>query len=257
MPAGEPQAESGAAAGVAVKRQVRAERAPGQTFEAAAIGRGFRRTFRYADDLFETLREYTLGAGPAFGVSLAWFPTARLGVAGEIATSVGLDSQTTEGIEFPTRALHAVVGLRVRHPLGRHELRFALDGGLQDFTVDDAADMTPRPAIPNVAYRFARLGAEVRLALTESLQAGAGAGYRYILSSGEIEEDDFFPRLSVHGVDASAWLGYRLGANLEARIGLAVERYFYAMNPEPGDPLVAGGAVDQYVSGHAAAVYRF
>jgi len=34
-------------------------------------------------------------------------------------------------------------------------------------------------------------------------------------------------------------------------------RYFYAMNPKPGDPLIAGGALDEYVTLTAALAVRF
>ncbi|MBL9016862.1 MAG: hypothetical protein JNL83_21925, partial [Myxococcales bacterium] len=36
---------------------------------------------------------------------------------------------------------------------------------------------------------------------------------------------------------------------LDVQARLDLRRYFFAMNPEPGDPWIAGGATDQYFGG--------
>ena len=69
-------------------------------------------------------------------------------------------------------------------------------------------------------------------------------------------KDVFFPYSSVAGVDASAYVGYRLAPNMEARLVFDWRRYFSSMNCNTTnmnceDRFTAGGAVDQYISGSA------
>jgi len=52
-------------------------------------------------------------------------------------------------------------------------------------------------------------------------------------------------------------VGYELDAGLEIRLGFDVRRYFFSMNPEVGDPFIAGGALDQYLGYTLGIAYRY
>jgi hypothetical protein len=76
----------------------------------------------------------------------------------------------------------------------------------------------------------------------------AYAGYLFVLSAGEITSPEYFPRANANGVEAGLGLGVQLLGTVEARLNVDARRYIFGLNPEPGDPLVAGGAADDYLS---------
>jgi hypothetical protein len=60
----------------------------------------------------------------------------------------------------------------------------------------------------------------------------------------------------VGGIDAALGAALPLGSGgFELQGLLRYFRYFYAMNPEPGDALVAGGALDQFFTFQVGAAY--
>ena len=59
----------------------------------------------------------------------------------------------------------------------------------------------------------------------------------------------WFPRATGAGLDAGAMLTFHAKPWLELYARVDLRRYFFAMNPEVGDPWIAGGATDQYVGG--------
>lgn len=217
----------------------------------------FARNFSYNDDLFGRLRPYTLSGAPAIALQGVWYPgahftqgiAANLGLAFDVELGLGLESSDASGATFPTSALEAGGALRWRIPFGAaSELAVSAGGGVQQFSVDPA-DTGASPELPSVGYGFVRAGVDARIALPANLAVVAGLGYRQVLSAGEITEDDWFPRASAGGVDGRIGLGYAIVDALEARVSVFGRRYFYAMDPEPGDARVAGGALDQYFGG--------
>jgi hypothetical protein len=164
-------------------------------------------------------------------------------------------SRTNDETAFPTESSEWAIGGRVRQPLAGINLLFEADVGSQRFKIGDSYAME-KPDIPSVRYRYLRGGASTTFPVAGGMSVGIRAGYRYVMSAGEIEQDEFFPRLSVGGVDGALWLAYDLGAHWQVYLGADIERYFYSMNPEPGDPLVAGGAIDQFIGGRFGLAYR-
>jgi hypothetical protein len=57
-------------------------------------------------------------------------------------------------------------------------------------------------------------------------------------------------------MDLGAGAGYALGSSLEADVSLGLRRYGWDMKVLPGDTLIAGGAIDQYLSVTVGLVYR-
>jgi hypothetical protein len=84
-----------------------------------------------------------------------------------------------------------------------------------------------------------------------------GASYLHILAMGELREA-YFRRSTGHGGEGSAGVAFRLSflEGLEARITADLRRYVFAMNSQPGDEHVAGGAVDQYIGINLSFGYR-
>ena len=72
--------------------------------------------------------------------------------------------------------------------------------------------------------------------------------------AGDIHGQDWFPNGSAGAADARARLTF-LVTRVAIHAGVGWTRYFHAFNPEPGDALVAGGAVDQYLTAHVAVGY--
>jgi hypothetical protein len=120
---------------------------------------------------------------------------------------------------------------------GEHAFWFVSGGGADRSQLE----------IPNIAYQFVRGGLDFRVAVTPELSLGAGAGYRHVLNQGG-PINKTFPHLTVAGVDASVRAAYAFTGSIEARVQGDVRRYFYDMHSIRGDAMIAGGAVDQYLS---------
>lgn len=230
------------------------------------VGASFRvlgRNLSYNDDLFGGLRPYDLAGAPMLRLEGAWFPGQG---AGGVASWFGLEvladlalgvaSSDGAGRSFGTSAFALVGGARVRIPIGGHALGVSLGGGLDSFTISDAEDGTA-PGIPAADYAFLRAGVDGKLAITPALSVQLGAGWRQVLSPGEISSDAWFPNASVAGVDARVRGGYELLSGLEVQVDFELKRYFSSFDPQPGDFPVAGGAVDQFWSAALGATYRF
>jgi hypothetical protein len=241
----------------------RAEPTTGKRWLELGLGaRGFSRNLRYHQDLAPTLRPYELGLGPAIVADLAFYPlalavdgpAADIGLVAQFEQAVGTSSQVAPDGTYPNGAMFATSmqeisgGLRYRIPVGGSQIGIAATGGQHAFffTGGDGADRS-QLLIPNAIYRFVRGGVDARLALTPDFYLAAGAGYRHILNgAGPIR--DYFPHLTVAGVDAQVGLGYRMTPTMEARVQGDIRRYFYDMHSVAGDAWLAGGAVDQYLS---------
>jgi hypothetical protein len=220
----------------------------------------FTRRMRYTDDVFKELHGYDSSLVPAARLDLRWYPSAHLaagvpahvGLAASYERGFLLKSKAPNGDQLDTSTQEWMVGLRGRIPLAPHELGVEALYGAHSFSVDDDPAV---PLLPDVRYRFLRFGLDGR-ARIGALSAGGRLGYRSVQSSGDIGTGRWFPNLDVGGVDAAAFAGYALSADLDIVAGVTYRRYFYTLNPEPGDLHVAGGALDQYMSGFAGVVYR-
>ncbi|MBN8232496.1 hypothetical protein JYK02_33770 [Corallococcus macrosporus] len=226
----------------------------------------FGRSLRYKDDVFGVLRPYTLGkdvggvalpGAPQFAGDVTVYPLApfqkgalaRLGLTGSIDQSFGLKSTGSTGaVSYPTTAREWTAGLRYVMPFGQADrYGFEVTGtyGMNTFRID-AVDGERPLDLPNVEYKTAGLGLGLRAALSEKFDFNFRLGYQHPLDSGELSSDTWFPRMSAGAVTGSATLAYRLNRILDVRLKADLRRYFFKFNPEPGDPYVAGGAVDQY-----------
>jgi hypothetical protein len=216
------------------------------------------RSFTYKDDLYQELQGYSLSAAAQPAAELTWMPLfgGHLGVTGHVAASIGLQSKASDGTSYPTQALAWGAGLRWRFFLGEQsELGIGVRYEHQGFTTSGTAS-SPKPDLPDVKYSAVAGGLDLRLSLFGPVSFLAGGGYRYLLSVGEIGSAAWFPHQSSQGVDAMVGFGVALGRAFEIRIQGQFQRYGFSFNPEPGDPRVAGGATDTYLSGGLSLAWR-
>jgi len=234
----------------------------GRWLELAVGARGFSRNLAYYDQVSPGLREYQLAMGPAVVANIAFYPlalassgpAAGIGIVADVEQSVATQSQlaadTTfpSGATFPTSMHEFAGGLRYRIPVASSQIGLAVTGGEHAFWfVSGGGADRNQLEIPNIAYQFVRGGIDVRVAVTPELSLGAGAGYRHVLNQGG-PINKTFPHLTVAGVDANVRAAYAFTGSIEARLQADVRRYFYDMHSIRGDTLIAGGAVDQYLS---------
>jgi hypothetical protein len=67
-----------------------------------------------------------------------------------------------------------------------------------------------------------------------------------VFSLGSIGTYLWFPEAKANGMDAGLMFGFAIPKGFEVRLGADYRRYGFSLNPVPGDPYVAGGALDQY-----------
>lgn len=223
----------------------------------ASIGvRGFSRRLRYSDDIFGVLSKYTLPFWPAGVLAVDWYPASHfttgwltyLGLTAQLELSAGIKSSTATGDTFKTTYTSFLIGPKFRYPIGRAEVVGSIAYGGQSFGFTPTTDSGAAPLLPDVSYKFLRFGASGRVPVSERFAVGAGLGYLAVTGTGELGSAAFFPRISGGGFDLGLFGSYAMTNRLDLRLGFDFRRYFFSMNPEVGDPLIAGGATDQYVS---------
>jgi hypothetical protein len=209
------------------------------------------RQLRYVDDWAtdgNTVRDYDLVAN-AIGVSVAARPLlavpAELYARGELVIGVS-GSQGPDDEVYSTRSSEIQLGALLGGTLGRVNAGIAIAAGQHSFTIAD--EMSTRgELVPDTRYRYVRLGGAVGVPLGSRVNVTADAGYRMLTTSGDLASTTWFPWATGDGVDASLGVDVRVTQTIHAYVRGSVRRYFFAMNPEPGDALVVGGAIDQYL----------
>jgi hypothetical protein len=234
------------------------------TLDATVGFRAFGRSLWFTDDFFQRLRPYRLTLAPAAVVALEWYPAAAsrgpaswfgLVLGGEYG--FGFSSADAQGRAYATAAYGFSAGVRARRTLGRAELGLTVAYVHQVFAIDrGTAEQAPPEGIPNVAYQSVRLGLSARIRLATRFALTAATSYLAVVSAGEIDGPDYFPRSFVGGVEASLGAAVPIARGFEARADLAWRRYFHDMNVVPGDRLVAGGAADDFYAATLGVAFR-
>jgi hypothetical protein len=235
--------------------------------EATAIGvvrAGFEvgsREFSYVDRLTPTLRSYSLFAAPLAVVEGELYPLARagvpilkdLGATLDYAMAFGVSSSDASGDSVNTAWSSFDAGARERIRLGPSVL-LGLHGGYGENSFIFSGALGTTAELPSVRYRFVRGGADARVALG-SLSFQAYGSYLGVLSSGPI--GTYFQRATIGGIEGRVGATQAIGHGFELSLEVAYERFFYTLNPQPGDHYVAGGALDQMAFGSVGAAYVF
>ena len=230
-----------------------------QPFELQLGGGVLSRRLAYRDDLFHALRGYALRAAPLGTLSGRWYPGAHLtngigahiGFEGSFEQGLLFDSLDSGGRSHDSDAWGYSLAARLRQPSGAHQLGAALGYREQAFSVEGGDLPSGEGAVPGVTYRQLVAAVDARfvfgpVAIDGRLEAA------HVLSAGEMGDTNWFPRATGNRVSAMLELAYAFGGALAVTAGVELRRYFFDLDPEPGDPFVAGGAIDQYLIGRAA-----
>jgi hypothetical protein len=219
------------------------------------------RHFSYVDRLTTTLRSYDLLAAPLVGVDGAVYPLARtrvavlkdLGITGDYRLAFALSSSDSSGASVSTSWSAFDVGARERIHLNDSAVLGVHGGyGQNDYTFSGALGQGAK--LPDASYHFVSGGIDADLALAR-LSLYVSASYLGVLSTGTV--GTYFPRATVGGVEGALGAAYAIVGGLEVSIEVAYTRFFYSMNPQPGDAYVAGGALDQMGQGAVGVGYVF
>ena len=229
-------------------------------FDISLGGRVIRRTLKYNQDIRGDLRGYTLNAAPGIGLRLRWYPgahfvsnwPAHFGIDIEYERIFDFNSTRQDGVEFPSESKSFGVGLRWRYPHKWLQPSAIVGYGAHSFAVLIAGPATPgvdnTPLVPQVKYRFIRLGGELRMDI-KWFKVIVNAAYLFVFDTGGISSKIWFPRDKAGGMEAGLLLGFGLPAGFEIRGGIDYRRYFHDLRPDSNNnpPWVAGGALDQYL----------
>jgi hypothetical protein len=226
------------------------------------VGVGFKefaRQFGYTDDIFNRLSTYKLPLGPALALDAEAYPAAffargplaNIGLMAYFDYAVGISSKAADGTKYGTQALNLKFSLTYRLPIGPLQINPFV--GYTDQTYGITSNTGVKPNIPSVAYGGLRGGLQIRAIIFGPVFAQIAFAGQYVLSSGEIST--YFPHLKVGGLDSQFAVGVSLFKRLEVKLQGDYTRFWYSMNPVPGDANVAGGALDIYGSGMAVASF--
>ena len=235
-------------------------------FELEAGPRVVHRNFDFNDPLANynasVMRPYSynLPAGPAPFVEVGLYPGAfagrgiasRIGLVGRYEKLIGTKTEVAQGPMLSTVGQEFEVGARGRWPLGQDEVGLTATYGQHSFHVSQTdPGPTTNAIVPNVDYTFVRVGLDGRLALGP-VSLGAHAGTRFVTDTGPLGKT-WFPSTKTTTVEAGVSGTYQLTPLLGVVAGVDFLRYAFNFNPVPTtNAVVAGGAVDQYISGYLA-----
>ena len=242
-------------------------------FDVTAGLRPIHRTFEFHDTLadnrpneFFQLLKYELPLGPALFIDVNWYPGSHfakgpaewVGITGGYERTFATQSIYNEGKAneqtLKTDSQQWYVGGRFRLPLGAHQLGASATYGQHTFILEgDNANAL----IPDVKYTNIRVGVDGMFRFGEFL-AGARVGKRFVTSTGPLQSS-WFNKVKTDSLEAGVTLGYRLISSLDLVAGFDWLRYAFDFNPVAPRPAglgqesyVAGGAVDEYLTGHIA-----
>lgn len=205
----------------------------------------------WKDDLFGTLRDYSLPAAPIAGGELTVYPgavftrgrAAWIGLAARVEALIGVDSRRSQhGDSLPTRAGGFSTALRLRAPLSFGAAW--VDAGLagRTFVIDGAGSTDPD--FPSVRFLGPRFGLGAELALPAHLALAARAGASLWTTGGEIASSAWFPAAQSWGIDTGLRLRWALPRGFAPYADLGWSRDLVALHPQVGAARVAGGAAE-------------
>ncbi|HKP64498.1 MAG TPA: hypothetical protein VJV78_47500 [Polyangiales bacterium] len=226
------------------------------------------RNFEYNDPM-PGLRKYGMRVSPNLSLRLRWYPVAHfedggvlpnigLDLRGELL--VGVTSTNRAGQKFSTNSHTLGVGLRGRLPISTVELGAIAGYGVHSFSLEGTSKA--EPDVPSTGYGFLRFGADMRWKFYDPVYMGLEAAYLVTVTHGEISDSEWFPHVSGDGVEAELQFGWTVSRAFGFEASFGIQRYFMSFDPQPRDEgvrdegRVAGGAIDQYLSGRLSAVIQ-
>ncbi len=241
--------------------------APKERPMALRLGVGFtglNRNYTYRDDIFDALSKYRLPWGPAPSAELEFFPgalfssgiAANFGIRGAFNYVVGVSS-VANGVKFASSSMKLQASLVGRIPIRIVEVQVGVGYGMQTFGIAASSGGTDRPNIPNVSYGGIRPMLEATVHFTPIFGLHLGGAYQVLISKGELAAAPYFPRSVGGGADMWVAVSVKPLSHFAIRLQGDYSRYFFSLKPEVGDPYIAGGALDEYLSGTITANLLF
>jgi hypothetical protein len=243
---------------------------PGEHGAAVALAievgsRGVHRTFDFNDPRFypgtTSPGAYQLKVAPVPFIHLGFYPLAfagpgglaNVGLVGRYERLIGVSTVDKSGMGLPTSMTSGQewdVGLRGRLPFDSGELGVSATYGQHTFLLS-SGDVPPSATatVPNVEYIFYRVDLDGAVALGP-VTVGAHVGTRFVPKTGAL--GTWFGTTKTTSIETGLSVAYRLTPVFEVVAGGDFLRYAFAFNPPTNNGIVAGGAVDQYISGYLA-----
>ncbi len=226
----------------------------GRYLDLSVGGQAFSRSLTYHQQITTTLREYQPRLLGDAVLSLLYFPGAQfsegfvtnIGLELNVEDAFAIQSRTPDGTNYATTIHDFNGGVRVRVPLD--SLTPFLTVGYGDHAYKLSGANRPALILPDTEYKYVRAVVGAHVPLAGGVSVAVDAGYRYVLSAGDIKTT-YFPHLAVSGIEAGLYVGYALTSLIEARVGFDYRRYFYTMHSRTGDMFIVGGAIDQTYGG--------
>lgn len=223
-----------------------------------SVGSSVRRLF-FKDRLTPTLVGWQSGALAVWGLSVQAYPsTGRLpvlddiGLYGRYTRSLESSTLTADGaLAFSTHEIAWEAGLRWRAKLGGREAG-AITVGYGSLRQDFSEARLPGYLLPGGTVQYWRPGLEGRMSFGR-VALGVGAAYLLVVRQDFLAA--YFPRASKGGLEGSLRASIdvgKIGVTLSGRY----RRFFYSLHPQPYDPYVAGGALDEHFAVDLACSYR-
>jgi len=225
---------------------------------SVSVGTSVRRV-SYRDRLTPTLATWRSGALAVWGLSLQAYPaTGRLPILDDVGAygwyrrSLESSTLTADGVlAFSTQEIAWEAGLRWRIMSDSRE-RGAVSLGYGSLRQVFGDARLPGYLLPAGTLQYWRPGLTGQVSLGP-VALGAGAAYLLIVRQDFLST--FFPRASNGGVEASVRASMDVG-----KVGLTLsgryQRFFSSLHPQPYDPYVAGGALDELFTVDLACGFR-
>ena len=246
--------DRGPGPGADIVTPIEPRRAPRNLLRVGAGFKPFQRRLRYTDDIRDATRPYTqLVNAVALDARVQPVASLPLELSAALELSLGGSGVTDDSaMKYDSRATEWSVGLGYGAEVGPATLAARVGYGQQTFCIDD--DTQPgAEQVPDMDYRWVRAAAEAQLELVPRWRLEAGAGYRYLLETGDLFNQAWFPRGSGHGLDGEVGVRFALRPRIDIFAAVEVRHYFFAMNPVLGDALIVGGAEDTFLGGAVGA----
>jgi hypothetical protein len=227
-------------------------------FEIAAGAGILSRQFNYSDSIGNSsnLRAYDVPAMAIFEVGAAVYPAAGasspylhgLAARGTFGQALTSESSTRGVSRFDSESSRWRLGVGYKLPLGRNaSANVGVDYGHQRFKFEALNEQAKQivDEAPTVRYRFVRPGLGGHYAVGP-VELGGTFAYLGIIDGGKTY--DRFRDPSLHGLDVAATVSLALPHGLGVRLAADYRRVFSSFDPQVGDPFVAGGALEQFVT---------
>ncbi|HTO96206.1 MAG TPA: hypothetical protein VMK66_04100 [Myxococcales bacterium] len=233
--------------------------ASGPALDASfTFGSSMRRLF-FKDRITPTLVGWQSGAVAVWGLSVEAYPaTGRLPVLDDIGAygwykrSTHSNALTADGtLEFSTQEISWEAGLRWR-AMSQGRERAAVSMGYGTLRDDFSSARLPGFLLPAGTIQYWKPGVEGKIWLGP-VALGAGAAYMLVVRQDFLSA--YFPRSSKGGIEASLRASMAVG-KLGLMLSGRYQRFWYSLNPQPYDPYVAGGALDEHFSIDLACGYH-